>query len=554
MRFWFWVCLLIGVAGAQVFLWFTTIPLGIPGEWIWHRILVEPDTAWNLLGLAAAAILYILFVEAGSRRIQKLSPSRFRTLELAGWLTALVAVSFTWLWLVQECAPTRNRLGKSAFVLYYHGSSGYFTRARYESPDPQKFLEGYEGLMREGDVLHVGTHPPGLFLAFHGMISICQQSTLLAGFLDATQPASFREACDVIAQNAARKAGRPLLPLDRRVLWLATLLVLVSAACAVIPLFALVATTHDFTTAWRIAALWPAVPAVAVFIPKSDVVYSLVGLLIVCSWLASTRRQSPALGLLTGLLAWCGLMMSLAFLPVLLFTALIGWNLPRQTNDSLPDDSNRSLLKGWIQGRPPWQCVVSGMAGFLIPTLLMGWCFRINLFVVWWLNYRNHAGFYAQFPRTYWRWLLENPIELAFAAGWPVAFLALSAIVCACWQKRLWNQPRVFAVVLVWGALWLTGKNSSEAARLWIVFLPWLVWLAADYFSAKDRDESRWWNRSATVAARGKRGQTLSGHTISNSNRLPSKGSDPFYHGLLVLMLQLITSALTVARVSGFDL
>ena len=30
----------------------------------------------------------------------------------------------------------------------------------------------------------------------------------------------------------------------------------------------------------------------------------------------------------------------------------------------------------------------------------------------------------------------------------------------------------------VWGLLWLTGKNSGEAARLWILFLPWLVWLA----------------------------------------------------------------------------
>ncbi|MFO1041871.1 MAG: NAD-dependent epimerase/dehydratase family protein [Planctomycetaceae bacterium] len=37
---------------------------------------------------------------------------------------------------------------------------------------------------------------------------------------------------------------------------------------------------------------------------------------------------------------------------------------------------------------------------------------------------------------------------------------------------------------------------------------------------------------ASDIAARGKRGQTLSGHTISNPNRLPSKGSDPFYHGL----------------------
>ena len=37
-----------------------------------------------------------------------------------------------------------------------------------------------------------------------------------------------------------------------------------------------------------------------------------------------------------------------------------------------------------------------------------------------------------------------------------------------------------------------------------------------------------------SLAARGQRGQTLSGQTVSTSSRLPSKGSDPFDHGLLV--------------------
>ena len=36
-----------------------------------------------------------------------------------------------------------------------------------------------------------------------------------------------------------------------------------------------------------------------------------------------------------------------------------------------------------------------------------------------------------------------------------------------------------------------------------------------------------------TLAARGKRGLTLSAHTASTTNRLPYKGSDSFYHGLL---------------------
>ncbi|MFO1041345.1 MAG: menaquinone biosynthesis protein [Planctomycetaceae bacterium] len=41
--------------------------------------------------------------------------------------------------------------------------------------------------------------------------------------------------------------------------------------------------------------------------------------------------------------------------------------------------------------------------------------------------------------------------------------------------------------------------------------------------------------------ARGKRGQTLSGHSISESDRLPSKGSDPFYHGLLAEIEEMLS-------------
>ena len=45
----------------------------------------------------------------------------------------------------------------------------------------------------------------------------------------------------------------------------------------------------------------------------------------------------------------------------------------------------------------------------------------------------------------------------------------------------------------------------------------------------EDHDVER---RLIALGARGKRGQTLSGQTISTSHRLVSKGSDPFYHGV----------------------
>ena len=129
------------------------------------------------------------------------------------------------------------------------------------------------------------------------------------------------------------------------------------------------------------------------------------------------------------------------------------------------------------------RCVAGAVAGFVVPTLLMGWFARVNLLSVWWLNYQNHAGFYEHYPRTYWKWLLVNPVELSFAAGGPVALMAVASVAVASVvslgkERRSSLAPVAWLMLFVWGTLWLTGKNSGEAARLWIVFLPWLVWLA----------------------------------------------------------------------------
>src|SRR4029077_14509476 len=75
------------------------------------------------------------------------------------------------------------------------------------------------------------------------------------------------------------------------------------------------------------------------------------------------------------------------------------------------------------------------VAGFSIPTLAAWFLLKINLAAVWWLNLNNHAGFYRQYPRTYWKWLLVNPVEFAVAAGVPLAVLAMWSIV------RNWRMP-----------------------------------------------------------------------------------------------------------------
>ncbi len=481
----------------------------------------EPDVMWNLAGSAVAAALYLVFVCWGYQRLSRYAEKPCHRLEVVAWLFGLVSISFAWLWIVQESAPVKNRLGKAAFVLYYANSSGYFTRARYEQPSSIDLLAGYEDLMRKGDVLHTGTHPPGLFLAFHGLIAACNSSPGICAVLDATQPASFREATDVIAANSLRRTvPRRLLSADRQVLWLATLLVMFSASMTVVPLYGLLCRTCSIQAAWVGASLWPVMPAVAIFIPKSDTMFPLIGLSILWLWLTAWDQRSLVVAFFAGIVSWIGLLCSLAFLPVLLVAALMTlgktWLFPLERDHDLGSDStgsNQSVNAGFRR----WICIGAAGVGFIIPSICLWQAVNVNMFNVWLLNYRNHAGFYEQYPRTYWKWLLFNPLELAFAAGWPVTALAIAA----CWSvlcRRIRRNdlskaerqvtPDVITVVLsimfVWGLLWLTGKNSGEAARLWILLLPWLIWLAMiqfdEFVSWKSKFKSRDWRTIALLA------------------------------------------------------
>jgi hypothetical protein len=513
-------------------LWFTSIPLGIPGEWTWERTIAEPDLFWNLCGGVVAAALFIAFVRQGWCRFELLSGKGFQGLEITAWLLGLVIFSFAWLWVVREITPVTDRLGKAAFVLYYPSSSGYFTRARYDQPNAAKMLAGYEALMREGDVLHTGTHPPGLILAFYGLIAACDQSDPLSSFLDATQPYSFREATEVIAANGLRrKVPRPLLPLDRRVLWLATLLVMLSASLTVIPLFGLLRRSVSIQTAWAGAVVWPALPAVAIFIPKSDVMFAFIGVTLLWLWLTAWDRRSLILAFLSGLVAWLGLLCSLAFLPVLLLAAIMTLGVPffrAKGATPNPDVNDMTSLRTNLR---LGLCLLVAAAGFFLPIYLFWKTTHANLLAIWWLNYQNHAGFYQHFPRTWWKWLLVNPMELSFSAGWPAMMLAIAAVFHVLRPSGSVadsNDHRrrlvVYAILAVWGFLWLTGKNSGEAARLWILFLPWLVWLASIQMSDL----------------------TMAGGVAKPENR---RGEPQV---LFLLAMQFLVCLLTVVRVSGF--
>lgn len=453
-------------------LWGTAIPLGVPTEWVWERLPADAQSIPNLVLAGFAAAVYLLFVWLGDRRLSRLTVSSH---EVALWLTGLAVAGFGWLWIVQDTAPMEGQLGKAPFVLYYPGSSGYFTQARYESPSPMALLRGYEALMQRGNVLHEGTHPPGLILVFQALIALVEQQPWLMAALPASEPESVHDALDVIAENAAR-TEHPLLPVDRAVLWLATLLTLITTAMTVWPLFSLLRVTLDRSAAWIGAAVWPAVPAVAIFLPKSDAVFPVMACaaLVALGW--SYRQRSFWRGAIAGGVLFVGLFCSLAFLPIMLFGALGVLTLSLRRT-------------GWKAGLLElWPTIIGVAVGLIVPVILLRITCGINMLTVWGWNYHNHAGFYGQFTRTYWKWLLINPVELGVAVGIPVAVAAVWGLPRhARLRERTTADWLTVVATLVWGLLWLSGKNAGEAARLWILLMPGVVWIAAQHLQSLPR-------------------------------------------------------------------
>jgi len=470
---------------------------------------------------------------------------------------ALLVASLGTLWLLAliHSAPTGFDLSKAGYVLYYPSSSGYFTQARQHTTaarvthrSPSAWLADYEQTVAQGDVLHLGTHPPGLVLALQGLIALAERSPALVSLLRATEPAPVAEAFDTIRQLSARPAppqpgqhrSLTMLPLsasDRAVLWLAMLLTVVAGGATVVPLWGLLRRVVPAEPALVLAAFWPAVPALALFLPKSDGVFPLLGCAALWAWnealLASTLPRRSLLAGLAGLLLWLGLLCSLAFLPILAAGLLLtAWRglvprvtfrgsppsrasvtpLPPSAATISPTTPPGALSTAGEPASPPspgpshltpeeprpglvhspsgttalWPAGFVGLAvGLTLVglTSLFGWMTQCDLPAVWHWNYLNHARFYHEYPRTIWLWLLVNPLEVLLAAGPPLVGLATLALGRNLSRRSL---PAVAgSLVIVWLLLYLSGKNRGEAARLWLLMMPTLPLLAAGWLTPR---------------------------------------------------------------------
>lgn len=450
-------------------LWNDWLPLGVPGEWTWARVGGESLVGSAIVVSIILSAVYTAYCLLGVRRIESCG-----RIERTGWLIGLPIVAFLWQGALLDTPMPPHGYARGPWILYYPRSSGYFWQARYEVEGAKDFLAHYEELLAEQDYLHIGTHPPGLTLGYWGLLKLTHALPDFANVILATAPNGVQEASEAIRQSPL-SGVEPLARADEACLWLASLITQLSAVVTSILVYLIAARHADRQTAWHVAVLWPLVPAALVFLPKSDVLFPFLATLATWLWFSALDRRSLLGATLAGLVLWAGMFLSLAFITVgVLIGVMTAWEIATGERDEVGE---RLQGAAWLAG--------GFSLGFAVPVIaLWSWC-SVNLLNVWSWNFANHALFYEHNTRTWWAWLLVNPLELAFGVGLPL-LVAMFFGAANLLERGLWKpqSSATAAVVVVWCLLWLSGKNMGEAARLWILLMPWIPLAIAEGFSA----------------------------------------------------------------------
>ncbi len=398
------------------------------------------------------------------------------------WLVGLVPLAVTVQMAVQEGAPPGYGLEKWALALIQPGSSGYYTVAQDRIHDLPEFVAAYPEWIKGQDSLHVGTHPPGLFVASWGMLRFMEAHPGTARAIADVLPRSFHVGFDSI--DPRRPAPMP----HRAALAATGFAILAACAMTCVPLYWLARRNLSASASWAAAAIWPLVPAGLMFQPAADAAFPLLSTLAfaLAAWAGGRWWMAVAAGVVLGV----GTQFTLAFFPVGLVVGIVmvgNWRdgarggatphptLPHKGGGESHRNAERNqnpppLRVGWgvnpAAGQAVRDLACTG-AGFLAVTLAFWLITGANPFSIWRTNAANHARFYVEYPRNYLAWVVANPIELVVALGVPTAVWAAIGL--------RFGPPAAWATVATLAFLTLSGKNLSEVARLWLPLMPPLV-------------------------------------------------------------------------------
>jgi len=440
-----WTVLLASALTAASMLYLALrIPTGIPGEWgnPYHNIFPGAGQVilfgFVMLLFLAAAFLFDWL----SRRVKVAARSLLVALLTAGYGGVLFACVI--------CGPMgRAELAVPAFEW---NACGLFRHEAARIADPGDYLKHFpETLAKYGAdykaTIRVNNNPPGTTMLFYGAFRLSEHAPWLSDF--ATGLVFGTDFKPPTPTYAATVLGAWFL--------------LIGAALAFVPAY-LVASHFRAAGSFFPAAVAMLAISLLLFTPDNDTLQVTFFLWMLYFCLKSRDGHAALWGAALGLAASVAFFFTLATAVVVVI--LMSYSA---IEVSLSRAGLRQRLLFWA---------ASGL-GLLIGFFALYAATGYNSFSSLLACYKNHEAFYLYYPRTYWKWLLYNPVEFLLFTGGPL----FAAVLATLWRRppspaagassraqAAWCLIAAAFAVLV--LLDISGKNSSEINRLWVFFMP----------------------------------------------------------------------------------
>ncbi|MFH1905531.1 MAG: hypothetical protein ABIK53_08440 [bacterium] len=442
-------------------------PLGIKSEWTWEYSSTKNfDGIWFPVLVSCILLLLCYNLIAYKKLTGSKPPIEFIHIVLICFLSYLFNIAICYL----------NTAGFYNLILTIISpwATGYFNVA-VEIRDISYWLSNFHAFV-EYAPLHARVHPPGNILFFWWIIHIFNSlPTLTDSLLNMVKSTTFNPlpVFSVIGDafghffSDAEKAASVFLSLSLPFL-----------KCAVIiPMYYLGKLIYGKKTALVAVCFYAVIPALNLFTPGMDQTYTLVSVLSFYLFCLSIKKNNIWFTLLSGLVLSIGIMLSFCFLVILGLIICYGliWFWINKTHLNY-------ILKSFL---------VLFVAFTALPLLFyLLYDFNIIKFFVSINVFSENArldiirGEVAR--RTYWKWLLYNPVDFFLFVGIPISVLSFRSIYSIIKSGKI-EASNILSVAFfsILFLLLFSGINRSEVARLWMFLMPFPALIAASQIKTK---------------------------------------------------------------------
>lgn len=432
--------------------------IGISGEWTWPA-RTEPGGNWVPLVIVSACLIAVAGWLTRPGRWDKTN-RRLRVI----WLLILVVIAWA---LALSFFMTRVKpVAFTASVIVSPQATSYFTVGA-SLPDLPAALRDYPSLMQRLPQ-HARTHPPGPIVFFWTVDRMVRHMPGLASGLESLFRHIDPEGTKTLGLSLdalfnARIAGTDAIAAVFSAIVLAFL-----GSLTLIPLYLLGSALYKPATALYACMLFIVVPSFLLFAPSVDQLVLLFGMLTLWGFHLLRTRGNPIVGFFFAL----GMLMSLGSAVIGLMVVL-WWIIEARLSRRRLVESEAEDAVSPALPHPAFLRGVLLAAGLFILTFVILWMtLGMNFVAVLRAGLAAHRDItLIETGRTYWKWVVYNPIEFAVFLGIPLMIWAIVGLrsIPSTWL-------RTYSFVFAWLAALLlldaSGWVRAEVGRIWLFLMP----------------------------------------------------------------------------------